>query len=112
MTMLDLRLAFTGDAPALHDCADVPIPGSGSAPLQVVGAIPAACRKVKKIVCTNTTGKLIGLYVGGVGSETYIGLADGERSVQLSPGQRVSVRSMDTSAVTSGNLMLEFMEPA
>jgi hypothetical protein len=94
------------DPPVLLDASVTPIPGSASLPLQVIANLGnVTCNAMFFI---DTTGVFIGVYTGPAGSEQLacvignglIGMAKG-----LFPaGARVSLRSLTTSAITSGKV--------
>ena len=98
------------DSPKVLDCTVTSIPGSGSPPLQVVASLifPAA-----KLEINDGLGAYCGLYVGGVGvEELYLIIAGGDRyekDVEIPHGARISLRSMSTSAISTGTLCLTFL---
>jgi hypothetical protein len=96
------------DAPQVIDTTVTPIPGSGSAPLQVIA--DSGINYAVGINYTDTTGDFIGVYSGAAGSEVLICVIGNGLSGQgwllskLVPHSRVSLRSMKAAAITNGLL--------
>lgn len=97
------------DTPLL-DASSTNIPGSASSPLQVVASLASA---VKSLDIMDTTGGWIGLYTGAPASEVLkLVIGPGEdRTVQcaLPASTRISVKSLQTSAISSGELSINFL---
>lgn len=88
-----------------------PIPGSGSSPLQVVADTGA--RSCGSIAYMDTSGDMIGVYIGPSGLETLLciignGLAHTVNTA-ITPHSRISLRSMTASPITNGLLTMSFM---
>jgi hypothetical protein len=92
------------DGAGFIDASSTNIPGSASAPLQVVAVLASNAKWVQFI---DTTGGLIGLYSGGIGTEV-LQLVCGPGSDSLIPmamsaGVRLSIKRLDsTTALSSG----------
>lgn len=87
------------------------IPGSASAPLEVVASLAA---DVKKVHLQDTTGVWIGLYTGAAASEVLkMVINPGSDSVvecDLPAATRISVRRLDsTTAASAGELSVNFL---
>lgn len=99
---------FIDTTPVL-DTSSTNITASGSNPVQVVATLAAA---VKRIRVNDTTGEFIGVYTGAALSEVLqciIGPGlDGDIDVQMSAGERVSLRNMANSAISTGKLCIQF----
>lgn len=99
------------DAPHVLDASVTNIPGSGSSPVQIVALMTAVCLQVGFY---DGIGKYVGIYRGAAGSESLVcvigGGSEGQAPCRLSVGDRVSLRSMDASAITSGSLCLQFLQ--
>lgn len=97
------------DAPQVLDASVTNIPGNGSSPVQVVASMPNISLHVHFY---DGMGQYVGIYRGAAGKESLVCIVGGGGSDQkpcnLSPGDRVSLRSMDASAITSGSLCLQF----
>ena len=99
------------DAPLINDCTVTAIPGAASSPLQVVASLPNPAEAIQFI---DSTGKYIGVYMGGVGQEVLAGVIGGS-ATQVSlmktipKGSRVSLRSVGTSPITTGSLFCSFL---
>jgi hypothetical protein len=69
---------------------------------------------VNEIKIADTTGKYIGIYVGPAGSEVLEFIVgpgmDGSADVQIPRESRMSIRSMETTAPTSGFIAMNFLE--
>ncbi len=99
------------DAPQVLQAFVTNIPGSGSSPLQVVAN--SGHRAAYGIQYIDTTGDYIGVYVGASGHERLVAIIGGgqvnETPAVIPALSRVSLRSMTSSAITNGNLMLSFL---
>lgn len=100
------------DSPKVLNATVTPIPGAGSAPLQVVANI--GLRAAYAIDFQDTTDDYIGVYIGAAGSETLVciigGGAPSARSYGVfHAGSRVSFRSLTASAITNGYISATFM---
>lgn len=99
------------DAPQVLKTNITNIPGSGSLPLQVVANI--GFKPAYALDYMDTTGDFIGVFIGQSGSEQLVGIIGNgqtERAwIVIAAGQRVSLRSMTTTAITDGNLTISFM---
>lgn len=86
------------------------IPGSGSAPLQVVANSIAAATGIFFI---DTTGDFIGVFIGTVGSEQQKCIVGGGQTNTISCliplGSRVSLRSVTSMPITNGTLCCVFL---
>lgn len=93
------------------DTSSTNIPGSASAPVEVVASLAAA---VKSLQLLDTTGAFIGLYVGGSGSEV-LKLIIGPGSDQtiehaIASGERISLKRLDSAtAISSGIVAINFL---
>lgn len=111
MSAPNLFPVFWIDPPHILDASVTPIPGSGSAPLQVVAD---SGRKASYAVdWIDTTGDYIGLFTGDVGSEVLRAIIGGglvsSINVVVAANSRVSLRSMTATDITYGNLTISFM---
>jgi hypothetical protein len=99
------------DSPAILNCFVTPIPGSASLPLQVVADTGA--RSCGSLAYIDTTGDWIGVYIGGIGTETLLCIIGGglahSVSTAITPHSRISLRSMTATPITNGNLTIAFM---
>ena len=99
------------DAPRVLNCSVTPIPGSGSAPLQVIAN--SGVRAAYAIDYLDSTADYIGVFTGPANSETLrciIGGGYGTRANVVIPvHSRVSVRSLTTSAITNGYISMTLM---
>lgn len=98
------------DTNPVLDTSGTNIPASASNPLQVVATLAA---NVKKIRVNDTTGKFIGVYTGAALSEVLQAVIgpglDGDIEVKMSSGERVSLRHMSNSVISSGELLIQFV---
>jgi hypothetical protein len=94
---------------ALGDASVTTINGSGGAFVQVVSSLGNAC---KKIFIADTTGQFIGVYTGAAGFEALAFIINPGinqyREHAIAAGTRVSVRSMNTASITTGQYIMEF----
>lgn len=99
------------DAPKVINTSVTPIPGSGSAPLQVAANI--GFKAAHAIDYIDSTGDYIGIYTGAAGQETLVTILGGGQTfrayVVIPALSRVSVRSMTSTPVTNGYLNCIFM---
>jgi hypothetical protein len=99
------------DPPAILNAYITSIPGSGSAPLQIVADTGA--RSAGAIDYMDTTGEFIGVYIGSVGLEVLLciignGLAH-RVTAAIPPHSRISLRSLTATAITNGEVTCSFM---
>lgn len=87
------------------------IPGSGSAPMQVVANL--GFKAASGIQFTDTTGDYIGVYQGAAGREVLKTIIGGGLTeivpVVLTANSRISLRSMTASAITNGDISIIFL---
>lgn len=99
------------DPPLLLQAFVTHIPGSGSAPLQVVANL--GFKAAYAIDYIDTTGDYIGVYQGAVGQEVLKCIVGGglvsRAWVVLTANSRISLRSISSTAITNGNLSMTFM---
>jgi hypothetical protein len=95
------------DSPQVIDCSVTPIPASGSLPLQVIattGGLNLGCG----IQFADTTGDMIGVYIGASGSEVLACIIGNGVSSQgwakFPPNSRISLRNMLNTEITLGRL--------
>jgi hypothetical protein len=97
------------DTPLL-DASSTAIPGSASNSLQVVASLAAQVRKVQVL---DTTGGFYGVYSGAVSSPTLLFVvgpgSDQTIEMNISAGTLISLRSLTTSAISSGNVAINFI---
>lgn len=97
------------DTPLL-DASSTNIPGSASNSLQVVASLAAQVRKVQVL---DTTGGFYGVYSGAVSSPTLLFVvgpgSDQTIEMNISAGTLISLRSLTASAITSGNVAINFI---
>lgn len=95
------------DPPQILNASVTHIPGSASLPLQVIA--DSGTRSAVAIDFMDTTGDMIGVYLGASGQEVLlciIGNGLNSRAWGVFPAHsRVSLRSMTASAITSGTLV-------
>lgn len=99
------------DPPQILDASVTNIPGSGSLPLQIIADIgPLSAFSVDFM---DTTGDQIGVYRGAPGSEILVGiLGNGLTGTMygiFSAHCRVSIRSMTSTPITNGKLVMSMM---
>jgi hypothetical protein len=99
------------DSPEVLNTATTSIPASTSSTLTVVASIT---QDINKLHVQNGIGStFIGIYKGASGSETLAGIVgvagSYEMDVSIPASTRVSLRSMTTSAITSGELVILFL---
>lgn len=95
------------DAPEAFDASVTPIPGAGSAPIEVIA--DSGFKSAVAIDFVDTTGEFIGVYYGPTGQEILkciIGNGLSGRAWAVFPAHsRVSLRSMTASAINYGKLL-------
>lgn len=108
--MLGYTVIGFADPPQVIDCSVTHIPNQSSQPVQIVAAMPGKSDAVHVI---DATGRYIGIYAGSPGSEQIRGIVGGGSScmfpVTLNVGERVSLRSMDATMISTGSLCLQFL---
>lgn len=99
------------DAPKVLNASVTPIPGSGSAPVQVVANL--GHKAAHAIDYIDNTGDYIGVYTGPIGQEILVVIIGGgavTRAYVVIPAlARVSLRSITSSPITNGYLSMNFM---
>jgi hypothetical protein len=99
------------DSPEILDASVTNIPGSGSAPLQVVA--DSGLKASYGIQYIDTTGDYIGVYTGVAGQEVIRTIIGGglvsQTPVVIAHNSRVSLRSMTSSPITFGKLTITFL---
>lgn len=75
--------------------------------------VPSLSRAVFKAQCFDTSGLFIGVYTGPAGQEDLafiVGPGSNESTDTVLPtGSRVSIRSMDSSTSSVGNVAINFL---
>lgn len=98
------------DTPVLNSSVHN-IPGSGSAPLQVIAK--SGVKAAYAVDYLDTTGENIGVYLGPANNETLACILGGgaisRAQVVIAANSRVSVRSMEASTITNGKLVMTLM---
>lgn len=109
VTSVALDVVDVQDTPLL-DASSTNIPGSAASPLQVVASLAAT---VKKIQVLDTTGFFFGVYTGAAASEVLKFIvgpgSDQTIDASIASGTRISLRSMTTTAISSGNVAINFI---
>lgn len=99
------------DPPQILSANVTNIPGAASSPLQVVANI--GFKSAYAIYYTDTTGDFIGVYTGSVGHEILSCIVGGGLTstayVVIPANARVSLRSITSSAITNGQLVMTFL---
>jgi hypothetical protein len=94
------------DPPIILNAAVTPIPGSGSAPMQVVAN--SGFKSAIGVDYIDTTGDFIGVYIGPAGSEKLLCIIGNGLTTRawgvIAAQTRVSLRSMSATPITAGNL--------
>ena len=97
------------DTPLLN-ASSTNIPASSSTPLTVVASLAA---DVKKIQILDTTGSFIGLYADPAGTPVLKAIigpgSDSTIELSLTAGTVLGLRNMENSAITVGNVAINFM---
>lgn len=99
------------DAPEILYTNVTPIPGNASLPIQVVAN--SGFKAAYGVAWIDTTGDYIGLYTGPSGSEVLRTIIGGGvvsmTPVVIAAHSRVSLRSMTSSAITNGQIVITFL---
>lgn len=99
------------DPPEVLDASVTPIPASSSPPMQIKAS--SGPSNIRKFQNADTTGRFIGIYAGPVGKEwlaCIVGNGNGSIVFCEIPSEtRISVRSMDSSAINTGFLTGSFI---
>ena len=100
------------DAPEILTANVTPIPAASGSPIQVVA--DSGSKAAYGIQWTDTTGDYIGLYTGSVGNEVLRTIIGGGATTAFAPvvigaHSRVSLRSMTSSAITNGQIVIIFL---
>ena len=99
------------DAPQILVANVTNIPGSGSAPLQIIANL--GLKAAYALDYIDTTGDFIGVYIGAPGFETLlciIGNGETDRAWAVAhANSRISLRSMTSTPITNGSLSITFM---
>lgn len=99
---------FIDSTPVL-DTSVTNITASAGSPVEIVASLAAA---VKKLRVNDTTGKYIGIYTGAAAAEVLQAVSgpgiDGDIEVQMTAGQRVSLRHMANTAISLGEICIQF----
>lgn len=102
--------AYLFDAPQVLDASSTNIPGSASSTLQVIADTAASIQRIQYFC---GIGKFIGIYRGGVGAETLVGVMGGNGlntiDVDIPENVRVSLRSLEAPAITTGKICCIFL---
>ena len=108
MSALVYKVVCWMDAPEVLDAAVTPITAASGAPLQVVAALPKSAFKLR---VSESTGEMIGVYVGAVNDEKLhcIIYMDGEYPISIGRKARVSIRNMANYPINVGKLCLQFL---
>lgn len=110
----EYRLVANFDAPEILSCAVTPIPNRFSAPLQVIASLPENAHRIE--VRDGLTNYFIGLYVGPVGEEQLVRIICGPGAsafnLLLKKGSRISLRTMTSDVINSGELSIDFLRVA
>lgn len=95
----------------LLDISSTNIPASSSLPLEVVSSLAQAVRKVQTV---EDIGAFIGIYTGAASSEVLVAvlpLGGGEVEVNIPAAERISLRAMENTAISSGKIAINFLGP-
>lgn len=106
---LRANTVFFEDGSPIMDTAVTPIPGSASPPLEIIAASIADVLKMQFI---EDIGEYYGIYIGPAGFENLAVIAPlggGTVNVIVPGGNRISIRSLTTSAISSGKLAINFI---
>jgi len=99
------------DAPEILFTNVTPIPAASSAPIQVVAN--SGFKAAYGVQWIDTTGDYIGLYTGAVGHEVLRTIIGGGvvtmTPVVIAAHSRVSLRSMTSSPITNGQIVITFL---
>ena len=97
------------DTTPLLDVSSTNIPASASLPVEIVASL---AENVTELEVIDDIGEYIGLYTGAASSEvlqTILPLGGGRVKVQLSQSDRVSLRHMKNTAITSDFIAINFL---
>jgi hypothetical protein len=110
VTLNQLDVVDFIDTTPVLDTSSTNIPGSASNPVEIVASLAA---NVKKLKINDTTGFYIGVYTGAALSEVLQCIVgpgeDGTIDVSMSSAERVSLRAMAATAISSGELSIQFL---
>jgi hypothetical protein len=109
ISRLELDIVDQIDATPLLDTSVTNIPGSASAPVQIVASTAA---RVRKVISVEDIGEFIGLYTGAPASEVLecvLPLGGGAVEVDIPASTRLSLRAMGVTAVTTGNIAINML---
>lgn len=99
------------DAPQVLQANVTNIPGAASSPLQVVADL--GFNAAYAVDYIDSTGDYIGVYVGAPGHEILRAIIGGGTTdrcwVVIQSHSRISLRSMTSSSITNGQLVVTFM---
>lgn len=102
---------FFIDDPKIYYANVTPIPGSGSAPVQVVA--DSGLKAAYAVQWQDTTGDQIGVFTGTIGNEVLRTIIGGgvvsATPVVISHNSRVSLRSMTATPITNGQITITFL---
>ena len=102
---------FFVDPPEILYTNSTPIPAASALPLQVVA--DSGFKAAYGVSWIDTTGDYIGLYTGSVGHEVLRTIIGGgvvsAAPVVIAAGSRVSLRSMTNTAITNGQIIINFL---
>lgn len=105
-----MRESYFFDSPVVLDCTVTSIPGSGSSTLQVIAKLTD---QITRVLINDAVGQYVGIYSGAAGAEILKAIISGgktyEAPVIIAAGSRVSLRNMDTAAITTGSLCVTFI---
>jgi hypothetical protein len=97
------------DTPLL-DASSTNIPGSAANSLQVIASLASAVRKIQVF---DTTGEFFGIFTGAVSSPTLVAVvgpgSNETVDASIAAGTIISLRSLTTTAISSGNVTMNFM---
>lgn len=92
------------------DTSSTNINGSAGAFVVAVASLAAACKKIR---IADTTGLFIGVYTGAPAAETLAFIINPGQSNEIehsiAAATRITVRAMDTTAISSGLLCMQFL---
>ncbi len=98
------------DTTPVLDTASTTINGSAGAFVAIVASLAAAVREIR---VNDTTGEFIGVYTGAAAAEVLqcvVGPGmDGIIPVQMSAAERVTLRNMATTSITTGKICIQFL---
>jgi len=107
---LDLDVVDTLDTNPVLDASSTTIPASASLPLEVVASLADAAQAIR---FGDTTGFYIGVFTGAAASEVLKTVinpgSDSTVKVNIPASTRISIRHMQNSTITNGELLIEFL---